>query len=128
MSERCSTAHLPLRPAFGLQPECVPAPARRARLAPGTGFGTQRLPVERRPTPPSHLPLTSNRPTPPCRPPLSAGPLDDLHSFDPATMTWTLLSAADFADSHPSARYSHGFTSAGGRLYVHGGYGNGRGV
>jgi hypothetical protein len=50
----------------------------------------------------------------------SAGYLDDLHSFDPATMTWTLLSAAN--DTHrPSARSDHGFTSAGGLLYVHGG-------
>ncbi len=50
--------------------------------------------------------------------PVSAASLDDLHAFDPATMTWTLLSAAD----RPSASYDHGFTSAGGRLYVHGGY------
>ncbi len=56
----------------------------------------------------------------PARPPLSAGLLDDLLSFDPANMTWTLLSAADHAIP-PSARYWHGFTSAGGRLYVHGG-------
>ncbi len=48
--------------------------------------------------------------------------LDDLHEFDPATMTWTLLSAANDTGC-PSARYDHGFTSAGGRLYVHGGYG-----
>ncbi len=46
--------------------------------------------------------------------------LDDLHSFDPATMTWTLLSAANDT-RRPSARSAHGFTSAGGRLYVHGG-------
>jgi hypothetical protein len=49
-----------------------------------------------------------------------ADSLDDLHAFDPATMTWTLLSAANDAP-RPSARHSHGFTSAGGRLYVHGG-------
>jgi hypothetical protein len=47
---------------------------------------------------------------------------DDLYSFDPATMAWTLLSAADDA-RRPSARVKHGFTSAGGLLYVHGGYG-----
>ncbi len=47
----------------------------------------------------------------------SAGELDDLHSFDPATMTWTLLAAAN----GPSSRARHGFTSAGGKLYVHGG-------
>ncbi len=48
------------------------------------------------------------------------GILDDLHSFDPVTMTWTLLSAANDT-RRPSARCDHGFTSAGGRLYVHGG-------
>ncbi len=58
----------------------------------------------------------------PCRPTLSAGPLDDLHSFDPATMTWTLLSPANDA-VRPSTRANHGFTSAAGRLYVHGGFG-----
>ncbi len=52
----------------------------------------------------------------------SAVYLDDLHVFDPATMTWTLLSAADDA-GRPSARAGHGFTSAGGLLYVHGGWG-----
>ncbi len=50
----------------------------------------------------------------------SAGLLDDLYSFDPATMTWTLLSAKNDT-RRPSARYNHGFTSAGGLLYVHGG-------
>ena len=49
--------------------------------------------------------------------------LADLHSFDPATMNWTLLSAADGA-GRPSARANHGFTSAGGLLYVHGGFGD----
>jgi hypothetical protein len=48
--------------------------------------------------------------------------LDDLHEFDPTTMTWTLLSFADDA-GRPSARSGHGFTSVGGLLYVHGGYG-----
>ncbi len=50
-----------------------------------------------------------------------AGELDDLHAFDPATMTWTLPSAADDA-GRPSARAWHGFSSAGGLLYVHGGF------
>ncbi len=50
------------------------------------------------------------------------GYLDDLHAFDPAAMIWTNLSAADAA-GRPSARYDHGFTSARGLLYVHGGYG-----
>ncbi len=45
---------------------------------------------------------------------------DDLFSFDPSTMVWARLStAAD--DGRPSARSSHGFASAGGKLYVHGG-------
>ncbi len=43
---------------------------------------------------------------------------DDLHAFDLVNMTWTNLSVAG---TQPSARYSHGFTSAGGKLYVHGG-------
>ncbi len=45
--------------------------------------------------------------------------LDDLYSFDPATMVWTMLLAA--GSVRPSARSFHGFTSAGGKLYVHGG-------
>ncbi len=56
-----------------------------------------------------------------CSPLPSAGNLDDdMHSFDPATMTWTLLSAANDT-RRPSARCGHGFTSAGDLLYVHGG-------
>ena len=35
-------------------------------------------------------------------------------------MNWTDLSAAA-SGTPPSARYGHGFTSAGGKLYVHGG-------
>jgi hypothetical protein len=35
-------------------------------------------------------------------------------------MTWTLLSDAAH-DGRPAARHGHGFTSAGGKLYVHGG-------
>jgi hypothetical protein len=45
---------------------------------------------------------------------------NELHSFDLANMTWVLLSSADDTNC-PSARASHGFTSSGGRLYVHGG-------
>jgi hypothetical protein len=48
--------------------------------------------------------------------PPPVGYLDDLHAFDPATMTWTLLSAALDAP-RPPARKSHGFTS----LHVGGG-------
>ncbi len=47
------------------------------------------------------------------------GHLDDLFSFNIATMTWTLLSAAN--GIRPAARCGHGFASAGGKLYVHGG-------
>ena len=46
--------------------------------------------------------------------------LDDLYSFDPVTMVWTLFAA--FEDSaRPSARFLHGFTSTADKLYVHGG-------
>jgi hypothetical protein len=51
--------------------------------------------------------------------------MDDLHSFDPVDMTWTLLSAAEDS-TRPSARAKHGFASAGGRLYVHGGFAGGK--
>ncbi len=61
-------------------------------------------------------PLTSPPTSPPSTHP-STDDLGDLHSFDTATMTWTLLSAGGF----PFARSNHGFTSAGGKLYVHGG-------
>ena len=47
--------------------------------------------------------------------------LDDLYVFDPVTVTWTELS--DGATSPPTARFSHGFTAAGKRLYVHDGRG-----
>ncbi len=53
------------------------------------------------------------------------GYVGDLHSFDPANMTWSLLSTAPGGSlSPPPARGYHGFTSAGGMLYVHGGYGD----
>ncbi len=55
--------------------------------------------------------------------------LDDLHSFDLATGKWTLLSRNvetavpfPYLDSTITGRYGHGFTSAGGKLYVHGGF------
>jgi hypothetical protein len=53
---------------------------------------------------------------PPC-----AGAFADLHSFDPASMAWTLLSPAAGSGQPPYARFGHGFASAGGKLYVHGG-------
>jgi hypothetical protein len=46
---------------------------------------------------------------------------DDLHSYDPVTMTWTLLSGT-VDDARPSGRSAHGFTSALGKLYLHGGF------
>jgi hypothetical protein len=51
------------------------------------------------------------------------GSLDDLHSFHLATKVWTQLNAAEVSGAWPTARYMHGFTSAGGCLYVHGGEG-----
>ena len=42
--------------------------------------------------------------------------------YDPAAGAWTDLSAA-LSGTPPSSRGYHGFTSAGGKLYVHGGYG-----
>ncbi len=56
--------------------------------------------------------------------PLPAGFLDDLHSFDPTAMVWTLLSPGADSGQPPSARRWHGFASAGGKLYVYGGQGN----
>jgi hypothetical protein len=41
--------------------------------------------------------------------------------FDIATMTWTELTAFASGTS-PSKRDGHGFTSLGGRLYMHGGW------
>ena len=47
--------------------------------------------------------------------------LQDLHVYDPAAMAWTDLSAAS-SGTPPSARSGGGFASAGGKLYVHGGF------
>ncbi len=69
--------------------------------------------------------LSLSPPTPPCSSlhSLSADKLGDIWEFDPATMAWTLLSAT--ANSvRPSARHYHGFTSAEGKLFVHGGSGS----
>ena len=46
--------------------------------------------------------------------------LNDLHVYDPAAGAWTDLSAA-LSGAPPSPRDGHGCTSAGGKLYVHGG-------
>ena len=62
---------------------------------------------------PQHVPYANSS--------CSAGSLlQDLHVYDPAAMAWTDLSAAA-SGTPPSARAYHGFTSAGGKLYVHGG-------
>jgi hypothetical protein len=53
------------------------------------------------------------------RPSCAGGP-KDLHVYDPAARAWTDLSAA-LSGTPPSPRSGHGFTSAGGKLYVHGG-------
>ena len=60
---------------------------------------------------------------------ISAAPLGDLYVFDPVGLAWTDLSNAAVG-TPPTPRYSHGFASVGGRLYVHGwndGYGGERG-
>ena len=53
-------------------------------------------------------------------PTVSLGLLGDLYTFDLAAMNWTRL-LSDDAAKQPPARSLHGFTSDGGRLYVHGG-------
>ena len=50
--------------------------------------------------------------------PLHAGDFDDLFAFEPSTSVWTNLSVVGPA---PSPRKYHGFTSAGGLLYLFGG-------
>jgi hypothetical protein len=59
----------------------------------------------------------------PCRraPRPSCADTNDLHVYDPAAGAWTDLSAA-LSGTPPSPREGHGFTSAGGKLYVHGGF------
>ena len=67
-------------------------------------------------SPPCVYPTRRRRaPRPSC-----AGGLNDLHVYDPAAGAWTDLSAA-LSGTPPSRRRLHGFTSAGGKLYVHGG-------
>jgi hypothetical protein len=46
---------------------------------------------------------------------------NDLHAFDPLTLTWAELSAGA-AGTPPSARLGHGLAALGGRIYVHAGY------
>jgi N-acetylneuraminic acid mutarotase len=52
----------------------------------------------------------------------SKGYVNDLHSFEPVARVWTDLSAA-VRGTRPRGRSKHGFTSAGGKLFVHGGHG-----
>jgi hypothetical protein len=54
------------------------------------------------------------------------GDLNDLHMYDPIAKSWTDLSVP-LSGTPASLRDSHGFTSAGGKLYVHGGeFGSGK--
>ncbi len=53
---------------------------------------------------------------------LASGPINDFHVYSPASMTWFNLSSHALG-TPPTARNGHGFTSAGGLLYVHGGVG-----
>jgi hypothetical protein len=50
---------------------------------------------------------------------------NDFHVYNPATMTWFDLSG-HVLGTPPTARFMHGFTSAEGKLYVHGGNSAGR--
>ena len=50
------------------------------------------------------------------------GLLNDLHMYDPHNISWSDLTVT-LTDPWPSPRDGHGFTSTGGKLYVHGGYG-----
>ena len=49
-----------------------------------------------------------------------SGYLKDLHVYDPVAMTWENLTIV-VNGTPPSPRGKHGFASAGGKLYVHGG-------
>jgi hypothetical protein len=71
------------------------------------------------------LRVTDAPPSRPC--PFCAGyELNDLHVYDPAAGAWTDLSAA-LGGTLPSPRGGHGFTSAGGKPYVLGGFRQGSG-
>jgi hypothetical protein len=50
----------------------------------------------------------------------AGGNFNDLYVYDPSNTTWTNLSAPTYG-TPPAGRYGHGFTSAGGKLYVHAG-------
>ena len=50
--------------------------------------------------------------------------LGDLHAYDPLQRSWADFSAV--VGVVPAPRYCHGFASAAGKLYVHGGFGIGK--
>jgi hypothetical protein len=55
---------------------------------------------------------------------VAAAYTNDFHVYNPATMTWFDLSGHTLG-TPPTARYKHGFSSMEGKLYVHGGSGDG---
>ena len=58
---------------------------------------------------------------------VAAGSNNDFRVYNPASMTWFDLSGHALG-TPPTARFGHGFTSAGGKLYVHGGYSESEGA
>ena len=52
--------------------------------------------------------------------PFGAGETQDLFVYDPLTLAWTDLSS-QVSCTLPAARFYHGFTSTGDKLYIHGG-------
>ncbi len=47
-----------------------------------------------------------------------------MHVFDFETLAWELISSVKTENDLPAERAEHGFTSAGGKLYVYGGESN----
>ena len=68
-----------------------------------------------------HFGITDNNMESPVR---QAGYLNDLRVFDATSMIWTNLTGSMYGVI-PSPRRMHGLTSVGGKLYVHGGTGQG---
>ena len=105
----------PARAALALPPSalslevCPPPPPARPSLGFPQSRDARRSPRDPAARPPPYTSYCAG---------LSR--LQDLHVYDPATMAWTNLSAAA-SGTPPSGRDGHGFTSAGGKLYVHGG-------
>ena len=65
-------------------------------------------------------PLERRSPLARCLSATCSGYLKDLHVYDPVAMTWEEISVVVYG-TPPSPRGKHGFASAGGKLYVHGG-------